>query len=257
MSKIPYTGKSQQARQGQPAQNVPADPLAPAENLSPENLPAENPLLEDPDALAARLAESEDFVRNNRNMLLGLLAAVVLAVVGAFGFYTWRNQQDEKAQASMFRAVNHWEADSLNKAIKGDGKAPGLVTVTQEYGSTKAGKLANFYTGVASLKQGKYKEALDYLEDFSSDDYLVQSRAYALMGDAQLELNKPKEAADLYAKANEYFSPGYLLKEGVARELAKDNEGAVKAYDRIINEFPTAQEVAEARQYKAKLEGAK
>ncbi|HEX8330400.1 MAG TPA: tetratricopeptide repeat protein [Hymenobacter sp.] len=257
MSKIPYTGKSQQARQGQPVQNVSADPLAPAENLAPEN-----PLLEDPDALAARLAESEDFVRNNRNLLLGILAVVVLAVVGAFGFYYWRNTQDAKAQASMFRAVNHWEADSLNKAIKGDGKAPGLTTVANEYGNTKAGNLANFYAGVASLKQGKFKEALDYLEDFSSDDYLVQSRAYALMGDAQLELNKPKEAADLYAKAadhnaNEYFSPGYLLKEATARELAKDNEGAVKAYDRIINEFPSAQEVAEARQYKAKLEGAK
>jgi len=256
MSKIPYTGKSQQARQGQPTQNVPADPLAPAEDL---NLPAENPLMEDPDALAARLAESEDFVRKNRNVLLGLLALVVLAVVGAFGFYTWRNSQDAKAQTSMFRAVNNWEADSLNKAIKGDGKAPGLTTVATEYGSTRAGNLATFYTGVAALKQGKYKEALDYLEAFSSDDYLVQSRAYALMGDAQLEMNKPKEAADLYAKAadhnaNEYFSPAYLLKEATARELAKDTEGAVKAYDRIINEYPTAQEVAEARQFKAKLE---
>ncbi|MGY3088480.1 TolA-binding protein [Hymenobacter sp. UYAg731] len=257
MSKIPYTGKSQQARQGQANQptNVPADPLAPAE----EFVPSENPLLEDPDALAARLAESEDFVRNNRNLLLGILAVVVLAVVGGFGYYTWRNQQDSKAQASMFRAVNNWEADSLNKAIKGDGKAPGLTTVANEYGSTKAGNLANFYAGVASLKKGDYKSALDYLEDFSSDDYLVQSRAYSLMGDAQLELNKPKEAADLYAKAadhnaNEFFSPGYLLKEGTARELAKDDQGAVKAYDRIITDYPTAQEVAEARQYKAKLE---
>jgi TolA-binding protein len=249
MSKIPYTGKSQQARQGQVPQNenVSADPLAAAENL-----PAENPLLEDPDA-------SEDFVRNNRNLLLSILAVVVLAVVGAFGFYTWRNQQDSKAQASMFRAVNNWEADSLNKAVKGDGKAPGLTTVASEYGSTKAGNLANFYAGVAALKQGRYKEALDDLEDFSSDDYLVQSRAYSLMGDAQLELNKPKEAADLYAKAadhnaNEFFSPAYLMKEGTARELAKDTEGALKAYDRIITEYPTAQEVGEARQYKAKLE---
>ncbi|GAB2859627.1 tetratricopeptide repeat protein [Hymenobacter ruber] len=257
MSKIPYTGKSQQARQGQANQqtNVPADPLAPAE----EFVPSENPLLEDPDALAARLAESEDFVRNNRSLLLGILAVVVLAVVGGFGYYTWRNQQDSKAQASMFRAVNNWEADSLNKAIKGDGKAPGLTTVANEYSNTKAGNLANFYAGVASLKKGDYKAALDYLEDFSSDDYLVQSRAYSLMGDAQLELNKPKEAADLYAKAaehnaNEFFSPGYLLKEGTARELAKDDEGAIKAYDRIITDYPTAQEVAEARQYKAKLE---
>ena len=254
MSKIPFTGKSQQARQGQAPQPVSADPLAVAENL-----PAENPMLEDPDALAARLVESEDFVRSNRNLLLTILAAVVLAVVGGFGYYTWRNQQNAQAQASMFRAVNNWEADSLSKAVKGDGKAPGLTTVANEYGTTKAGNLANFYAGVASLKQGKYKEALDFLEDFSSDDYLVQSRAYSLMGDAQSELNKPKEAADYYAKAadhnaNEFFSPGYLLKEGVSRELANDSEGAVKAYDRIISQYPPAQEVAEARQYKAKLE---
>jgi TolA-binding protein len=134
-----------------------------------------------------------------------------------------------------------------------------LNTVANEYGGTKAGNLANFYSGVAALKQGQFKEALDYLEDFSSDDYLVQSRAYALMGDAQLELGKAKEAADLYAKAadhnaNEYFSPSYLMKEGAAREEAKDNEGALKAYNRIIEEYPTAQEIAEARQFKARLE---
>lgn len=208
--------------------------------------------------MAARLVESEDFVRNHRNLLLGILAVVVAAVLGGFGYYSWRGQQTQKAQSAMFRAVDAWETDSLKKAMKGNGKAPGLVTVVNEYGSTKAGNLANFYAGVASLKEGKYKDALDYLEDFSSDDYLVQSRAYALMGDAQLELNKPKEAADLYAKAadhnaNGYFSPGYLLKEATARELAKDNDGAQKAYDRIINEYPAAQEAAEARQFKARL----
>lgn len=254
MSKIPFTGKSQQARQGQVQQAVPADPLAPAENYA-----TENPLLEDPDALAARIVESEDFVRNNRNLLLGILAVVVAAIVVGFGYYTWRGQQTQKAQTAMFRAVDAWEADSLKKAMKGDGRAPGLATVANEYGSTKAGNLANFYAGVAALKEGKYKDALDYLEDFSSDDYLVQSRAYALMGDAQLELNKPKEAADLYAKAadnkaNEYFSPGYLMKEAMARDLAKDSGGALKAYDRILNEYPAAQEVAEARQFKARLQ---
>ena len=190
MSKIPYTGKSQQARQAQQQNQVtvPADPAA----LPAENYVTENPLLEDPDALAVRLVESEDFVRDNGKVLLGVLAAVVLVVAGAFGYYTYNNQQNQKAQAALFRAASYWEADSLKKAMKGDGKAPGLTTVANEYGNTKAANLANFYAGVAALKEGKYKEALDYLEDFSSDDYLVQSRAYALMGDAQLEMNHPK-----------------------------------------------------------------
>ena len=255
MSKIPYTGKSQQAQQArQGTQTVSADPLAPAENL-----PSENPLLEDPDALAARLADTEDFVRTNRNVLLGILGAVVAVVVGAFGYYYWHNEQNSKAQTAMFRAVDYWETDSLKQAMKGDGKAAGLATVANEYGSTAAGNLANFYAGVAALNQGKFQDALNYLEDFSADDYLLQARAYSLMGDAQMELNKPKEAADLYAKAadyksNEQFSPSYLMKEAMARETAKDSEGAIKAYDRIISDYPTATEVGEARQFKAKLE---
>ncbi|WP_316934343.1 hypothetical protein [Hymenobacter sp. AT01-02] len=46
MSKIPFTGKSPQARQ---QQQVTSDPLQPVEAYNPEH-----PLLEDPDALATR-----------------------------------------------------------------------------------------------------------------------------------------------------------------------------------------------------------
>ncbi|TGE20807.1 cytochrome C biosynthesis protein [Hymenobacter aquaticus] len=220
----------------------------------------EHPLLEDPDALAARLADTEDFLRRKKGILLGLLTVLVVAVVGAFGYYTWRSSQDEKAQAAMFQAVDYWEADSLKKAMKGDGQYDGLEAIASEYSGTKAGNLANFYAGVGALKQGQYQAAIDYLEDFSSDDLLVQARAYALLGDANLELNKYKEAADLYNKAanynaNEYFSPGYLLKEATARELAKDYEGAIKAYDKILNDYQNAQEVNEAKQFKARAEG--
>ena len=252
MSKIPYTGKTPGARQ--PVRPTSTDPLAPAD----ENYVTENPLLEDPDALAARLADSEDFVRRNRTLLLGVLVAVVAVVAGAFGYNYYRTSQDAQAQAAMFRAVNYWEADSLAKAAKGDGKHPGLDKVASEYGGTKAGNLADFYAGVAALKQGKYQDAYNYLDKFSSSDYLVQARAYSLMGDAQLELGKAKDAADLYAKAadhnaNEYFSPGYVLKQGIALEAAKDNAAATKAYDRIINDYSAAAEVAEARQRKAAL----
>jgi len=253
MSKIPYTGKTPGARQ--PQQPVSADPLQGTESYSPEH-----PLLEDPDALAVRLVESEDFLRRNKNLLLGVLGVVVLAIVGAFAFYTWRTSQNEKAQAAMFQAVNYWEADSLNKAMKGDGRYVGLESIASEYTGTKAGNLANFYAGVAALKQGQFKAAADYLEDFSSDDLLVQARAYSLLGDANLEQNKYKEAADFYAKAadhnaNEQFTPGYLIKQGTALELAKDYAGAVKAYDRILTDYPNSFEVNEARQYKSRAEG--
>ena len=251
MSKIPQTRNSPQNR----PQRVTADPLQPgAADYNPEH-----PLLEDPDALATRLVETEDFVRRNRNVLLGLLALVVLVVAGSVGYYLWRSSQNDKAQAAMFQAVNYWEADSLNKAMKGDGQYDGLEKVVTDYDNTKAGNLASFYAGVAALKQGKYQAAIDYLEDFSSDDLLVQARAYSLLGDANMELNKYKEAADFYEKAasykaNEYFSPEYLMKEAAAQEMSKDYTGAVKSYDKIINEYESAQQVNEARQLRARDE---
>lgn len=250
MSKIPFTRNTPQARQNQ-------TPQQPVEGQPDPNAPAEHPLLEDPNALANRLEDSELFVRRNKNLVFGVLAALVLAIVGAFGYYTWRQSQDEKAQAAMFQAVNYWEADSLKKALKGDGQALGLEAVATEYGSTKAGNLANFYAGAASLKEGKYEQAIDYLEDFSSDDLLLQARAYALIGDANMEQKKYKEAADYYQKAadykaNEYFTPGYLMKLAVAREMQKDYAGAQSAYDKIISDYPAAAETNEAKIYQAR-----
>ena len=129
---------------------------------------------------------------------------MVVVVAGAFGYNYWHTEQNVQGENAMFKAVDYWEADSLNKAMKGDGKHPGLAKVASEYSGTKAGNLANFYAGVASLKEGKFQEAYNYLDKFSSNDYLVQSRAYSLMGDAKLELNQPKEAAELYAKAADH-----------------------------------------------------
>jgi tetratricopeptide (TPR) repeat protein len=250
MSKIPFTRNSPQARQNQTPQ--------PAVEGQPDpNAPTQHPLLEDPSALANRLEDSELFVRRNKNVVFGLLALIVLAVVGAFGYYTWRNSQDDKAQAAMFQAVNYWEADSLKKAMKGDGQSGGLEGVASEYGGTKAGNLANFYAGAAALKEGKFKEAIDYLEDFSSDDLLLQARAYALIGDANMELKQYKEAADYYQKAadyktNEYFTPGYLMKLAVAREMQKDYSAASEAYAKIVSEYPTSAEVNDAKIYQAR-----
>ncbi|OON71184.1 cytochrome C biosynthesis protein [Hymenobacter sp. CRA2] len=216
-----------------------------------------HPLLEDPNALATRLEDSELFVRRNKSIVFGLLAALVLLVVGGFGYYTWRKSQDDKAQAAMFQAVNYWEADSLKKALKGDGQYDGMENVASEYSGTKAGNLANFYAGAAALKEGKYDQAIDYLEDFTSDDLLLQARAYALIGDANMELKKYKEAADYYQKAadykaNEYFTPGYLMKLALAREMQKDLTGAAEAYAKIISDYPTAAELNDAKIYQAR-----
>lgn len=220
---------------------------------------SEYELLENPDALANRLNKSEDFVKKNKNALLGAFALIAAVIVGGFLYYNYRTSRNAEAQSEMFQAVYYFEADSLNKALAGDGQYLGLTQIADEYSGTDAGNLASYYAGVAHLKLGQYKEAINRLEEFSSDDFLVQARAYSLIGDAQFELNNPSAAADSYQRAanhnaNEHFTPQYLMKAALALEAQNNFGGAVEAYDRIINEYPNAPEVNDARKYKARAE---
>ncbi|WP_210462636.1 tetratricopeptide repeat protein [Rufibacter roseolus] len=217
-------------------------------------------LLENPDALADRLLKSESYVERHKNLFIGIFVAIAAAVVGGFLYYQNQQTKNQEALAAMFQAEYYLEADSLSKALNGDGQNDGFKAVADEYGSTKAGKLANFYAGVVSLKQGKYQEALNYLEEFKSDDLLLQARAYSLQGDANLELGKKEEAAALYKKAaehkaNDFFSPQYLMKAAVAHEAANQYAEAIEVYDRVINDYPLSPEVNEAKKYKARAEG--
>ncbi|WP_242693238.1 tetratricopeptide repeat protein [Sabulibacter ruber] len=217
-------------------------------------------LVENPDALAERLVQSEEFVVRHKNLLIGLFVAIAAAVVGGFLYYQNQQTKNQEALAAMFQAEYYFEADSLNKALNGDGQNDGFKAVADEYSGTKAGNLANFYAGVASLKQGKYQEALNYLEEFKSDDLLLQARVYSLQGDANLELGKKAEAAELYKKAaehkaNDFFSPQYLMKAAVAYESANQFSEAIEVYDRIINDYPLSPEVNDAKKYKARAEG--
>jgi len=233
--------------------NKPADEAAAAKQREFE-------LLQDPDALAERLTHgSEDFVKKNKNVLLGAFVAIALVIAGGFAYYSYKKNKEVEAQREMFQAVYAFEADSLNTALKGDARYKGLEYVSDEYSGTKAGNLASFYAGVAYLKQGKFQEAIDKLSDFSSDDLILQARAYCLIGDANMELNKPAEAADMYMKAanykaNEYFAPQYLLKAGMAYEAAKNFQEAANAYDQIINKYASTMEVNDAKKYKARAE---
>src|SRR5688572_12009819 len=98
-------------------------------------------LLENPDALADRIAQSEDFVKKHKNTLIGVFAAIALVIAGVFAYYSYKKSQEEEAQKAMFQAVYDFEADSLDKALKGDARYKGLAAISEEYSGTKAGNL--------------------------------------------------------------------------------------------------------------------
>ena len=67
----------------------------------------------------------------------------------------------------------YFQKDSFNLALNGDGQYLGFIDVADEYSWTKTGKLANYYAGLCYLHLDEYVNAIEYLEDFSSDDIIL------------------------------------------------------------------------------------
>ncbi len=215
--------------------------------------------LENPEVIVEKLTSFEHYIEKNSKQLGIIVGSIVLIIAGFFGYRYWTNTQDQEAQGQMFSAVYYYEADSLKKALNGDGNNLGFIRIADEYGSTKAGKLASFYIGSIYLKQNKFQDAIDNLKNFSSDDILIQPRSNCLIGDAYLELNDLDHALEYYKKAalhapNKFFSPRYLLKAALVQELQKNYADAVNTYGQIIEKYYDSQESADAKKFKARLE---
>jgi tetratricopeptide (TPR) repeat protein len=216
-------------------------------------------LLENPEVIQEKLVDVETWLEANPKTAIGIVAAILIIVGGFFGYRYYIGSQDTIAQKEMFQAIHYFESDSLNLALNGDGNNLGFLQIIEDYGRTDAGNLANFYTGSIYLKQGKFPLAIFHFEDFSSDDLLVQARAYSLMGDAYMEQKDFENAAKYYNKAagykpNKEFTPAYLMKAALAYEKLNQNKKAIEAYQTIIDKYWESTELQNAKKFKARLE---
>ncbi|MEX2592738.1 MAG: tetratricopeptide repeat protein [Anditalea sp.] len=219
-----------------------------------------NDLLENPEAIASTLGRGETFLKENVRFIAGIIVAVVLVIAGILFYQIHKANQNETAQGEMFQAVYYYEQDSVELALNGDGVNPGFLQIIEDYSGTDASNLSHFYTGSIYLSQSNFQQAIDHLEEFSSDDFLVQAKAYSLIGDAYIELDNFNEAINAYQKAadykeNKYFTPKYLYKLALAYEEAGEIDRAIEAYERIENEYFESFEFTAARKHKARLEG--
>ncbi len=217
-------------------------------------------IIESPEALAGQINKAETFFRRNQKAIIGLGVAIVVAVAAFAGYRLYIDSQESSAQVALSNVVYDFEADSLRRALNGSGGNEGLLAIADGYTGTDAANLARLYAGIALMKQGQFDQAIEQLKSFSSSDLLMQGRADALVGDAYMEKNQPAEALSFYKKAadyksNEFFTPIYLMKLGIAQEKANQPKDASSSYNKIIEEYPLSAEVTNAKKYKGLLEG--
>lgn len=198
----------------------------------------------------------EQYVIDNQKSLSIIIGAVVLLVGG---YFVWQKliveEQEKSANNEMFYAQQYFEQDSLDLAINGNGAdRKGFLYITEEYGITKAGNLAEYYLGMCYLKKGEYENAIEHLNSFDGDDQIVAPLAIGAIGDAHMELGHTDEAISYYQQAadenkNNFTSPIFLKKAGMAYEEKGNYADAVKIYERIKVDFPDTDEGKEMDKY--------
>lgn len=216
-------------------------------------------LLESSDVLREQFSKTEDYIEKHKSVVFSVIGVMVVIVIGYFLFRYYVHTQNNKAEADMFQAIFYYEADSLNKALNGDGNNYGFLDIIDNYSLTKAADLAHFYAGSIYLKQGDYDDAIDYLSKFKANDIAIQPRAYSLIGDAYMEKDEVNKAIEFYKKAaeympNEYLTPMYLEKEAVAYEKQANYESAADCYNEIITKFYGSSQYQNALKQKARLD---
>ncbi len=216
-------------------------------------------LIESPEALHNEFDLAGDFFERNAKTISYVGGAILFLALAFGGYKYYTHTQNQEAQKLMFQSVYYFEADSLKKALNGDGNNLGLLEIADSYSGTAAGNLAQFYSGTALLKQGKFDEAIERLDKFSASDLLLQARAYSLIGDAYSEKADFENAVKYYEKAanykpNKQFTPGYLLKLGLALEKKKEFKKAAEAYGKIADNYAATPQANDARKYKALTE---
>ncbi|MBD0832241.1 tetratricopeptide repeat protein [Aestuariibaculum sediminum] len=203
-------------------------------------------------------SKTEEFVEKNQKYILMFIGVVAVVVLGYLGYQEFvAKPKQESAMNDMFQAqkffneaVNGVEKDSLFKlALNGGEGKYGMLDIIEEYSGTPSANLALYYAGTAYLRMKDYKNAIEYLSDFSSDDEILAPLAKGNIGDAFVQLNQPEDALDYYEQAiklrdNAYTTPMYLYKAGaIALELGKADK-ALDYFNRIKEEYPNSTEAS-------------
>ena len=203
-----------------------------------------------------------DFFERNKTLILGIVFGIAALVIGYFVYQTFvMKPAQENAMAELRSAQKDFERDSFARAlVNPNPQILGFVDIIQEYGSTPAGNLANYYAAVSYLNLGKYEAAISYMNDFDANGTFLEAMKYGVIGDAQGELGNFDAAIDNYeqaiAAAGDNFTTGgyYLNKLALLYRHQGQNEDALAAFRRLKKDYGQSAEAAGADKYIQMLE---
>lgn len=200
-------------------------------------------------------------LERNQKLIGYFASGLIVGVLAYLGYKQYiLAPKIEQAREEVFVAQQYFAKDSFQLALNGDGNYPGFLEVAERYGSTPTGELAHYYIGIIYLKQGEYQSAIEHLEQFETESYLITPMRLGALGNAHTELGELSKASDYFLKAandhpNELTSPRFLFKAGLVLEADGQLEKARDTFEKLKREYAGSSYGQDAAAYLGRIEG--
>lgn len=187
---------------------------------------------------------TERFLEKYSKPLGIVFGVLVLGVLGFFGYKQFVvAPKNAEAMKSFLAAQKNLTENKNAEALGGKSAAnPGFIGTSNEYSATSIGQLSAYNAGLLKFKEGKFQEAYDLLDKFSSDNKTLMAMKYGAMADAKSGLNKNDEALSLLDKAatasdDPYTTYFFTRKAGIVALGLKKNAEAKKYFSSIDEKY--------------------
>lgn len=202
------------------------------------------------------LTQSEAFIIKYKNIIIGVVAAIILVIAGVLMYKNlYAEPREEKAQVALFKSQQLFELDAFEMALNGDSiGSAGFLRVADEFSGTKAANLARAYAGICYANLGEHEKAIKELDKFSGTDMMVTPSILGAIGNSYAKLEQLDKATSYLVEAadqadNSSLSPIFLMQAGSIYEKQGKYADAVKVYTKVKDKYFNSYQAAEIDKY--------
>ncbi len=179
------------------------------------------------------LRDQELAAKSKKIVTWSIIGVVIVLAIG--GLIYWMHSAGNSKANEAIGAADVEMNDSIKFA---------MYKKIADDGSYKANERAKLMVAIKYYQDGKYKEALSYLDEASVGSDIIQTGAYSLKGDCYANLNKLDDALDCFKKAlseadnNPQLVPFILFKEANIYRAQKKYSEELEVLTTIRQEYP-------------------